>query len=392
MSDGESDSRTLEGHVVTKEWLTRIRWQNGESILEVGCGHIDNGLHTGSDISPNMNATRVVCGPDTIRVMCGPATTRVGTMFGPKTFDHIIMTGAVNYFPSMEYLFNVLTQLCMIARKTVYVGDVRMVQSADSKHLLMPTSTWDPVVDARTFNTSNGAQYDVLIDVPLQKNTAYQQLQQESAVWITPLKSIGADMCTWGQKRLQLAVIVRDILDTTGVTYFLDGGTLLGALRCGRFIPHDDDFDFGVYLPTYHALYGRWLQIQLQRLLPAPYRCRFVHSYAEKLEIYDPTQGSFTLPGDVYEGADFHFVTVDIQFYTKHRTENYIQCMHRLNFHACIPSDAITPVATIQLEGEPFKIPAKSTVYLTALYGYLGQDHEYDPSTRLYIQRSNPMV
>lgn len=53
------------------------------------------------------------------------------------------------------------------------------------------------------------------------------------------------------QVMLSMAIDIRDFCDNNGIDYFLDGGTLLGAIRHKGFIPWDDDFDIGMCRKDY---------------------------------------------------------------------------------------------------------------------------------------------
>ena len=50
---------------------------------------------------------------------------------------------------------------------------------------------------------------------------------------------------------LRMATIIRDILESNGIKYFITYGTLLGAVRHKGFVPWDDDFDFYLFDDEY---------------------------------------------------------------------------------------------------------------------------------------------
>ncbi len=56
------------------------------------------------------------------------------------------------------------------------------------------------------------------------------------------------------QNRLfEMAIAVRDVLESFHIPYMIAYGTLLGAIRHRDFIPWDDDFDFNLFDDTYEV-------------------------------------------------------------------------------------------------------------------------------------------
>lgn len=62
----------------------------------------------------------------------------------------------------------------------------------------------------------------------------------------------------WALRKIQLVEleilnVISDFCEKRGITWFIDSGTCLGALRHGGFIPWDDDIDIGMMRDDYDA-------------------------------------------------------------------------------------------------------------------------------------------
>ena len=200
-------------------------------------------------------------------------------------------------------------------------------------------------------------------------------------------KQEGSGCDVYGAQRLKLARCVTPLLHDRD--WWIENGTLLGAVRHGTFIPHDDDLDLAVLVDARAEgveAAMKQLEARLAAQLPAPYRVRAVRSYADKLEAYDPTAGKYALPPSLYGAADYHHVSTDIQMYTQD-ADGMVRACYRCGPHRVeIPRAVLLPLGSVVLEGVTFPCPRDVTAYLVACYGDIRETAVFDPATGLYHQ------
>lgn len=197
-------------------------------------------------------------------------------------------------------------------------------------------------------------------------------------------KQEGSGCDVYGPERLRLAQVLRPLLH--GRPWWIENGTLLGATRNGAFIPHDDDFDMAVLAEDSVEATLTQLQAHLGGQLPSPYQVRAIRTYADKLEVFDPTAGKYDLPPSLYGTADYHHVSVDIQLY-RQDPDGLVRSCYRAGPHRMeIPRSVLLPLGAVVLEGLSFPCPRDATAYLVATYGDISDTAVFDPATGLYGQ------
>ena len=187
-------------------------------------------------------------------------------------------------------------------------------------------------------------------------------------------------------QRLALAVYIRDnIFNRIDKAWCIENGTLLGAWRNGQFIPHDDDFDFAMFIQSREDITPIY-DIIMNQLKNTPFKARIIHSYASKIEIYDDSYGDYTLINDTYNGENYHYVTIDLQFYLQISDNMYEKLYYinpsNINFH--IDTLIVLPLRQITLENETFNAPNKIEPFLKAEYGSLDPNASYNSKTGFY--------
>lgn len=195
-----------------------------------------------------------------------------------------------------------------------------------------------------------------------------------------------AETRLYGPKRVVAAKAVLKALEPKKSEFqvFLDAGTLLGAHRNGKMLPHDDDFDLGIYTPDEESMMPllESLKAVLDETLPEQYEARMVYSYCKKVEVYQPQFGKYPL-----RDTDYHNVTVDITPYVDDGDGNL--SMPHCNYGwFSTRKENILPLSSIVYEGETFPAPYNTEKFLTDLYGYIGENAVYNPETKKYMPRT----
>lgn len=197
----------------------------------------------------------------------------------------------------------------------------------------------------------------------------------------------------YGGRRLKLASKVwKKIHSQPKIKIFLDGGTLLGSIRSQSLIPHDDDFDFGVYFPTkksdalcaLHEL-CEWLRDCFKS--ESGISVRIVDSYANKIEVFEKDSGEYQLIGTLYRGANFHNVTVDIQLFYGEKGSSVV-CAHDAFTDLRFDKDIFTfndnKIGII--DGLSFPVCDGYHKFLVTKYGCLEKGATRDEKTGLYTK------
>ncbi len=190
-------------------------------------------------------------------------------------------------------------------------------------------------------------------------------------------------MDRYGEQRLKLAVLMRDsVLKHTRFPWILENGNLLGAWRNGKFILHDDDFDIAMFFESDAKTQLSGVFETIKALLPSQYSARLLSSYCDKIEVFDPSYGNYGLQGPLYQGENYHHVTLDIQSYER---AGDVYCSLYCTHPQYINHKDLFPLGSITLEGEVFQAPGNVEAVLKSVYGSLSSKAKYDKKLGKYV-------
>ena len=154
------------------------------------------------------------------------------------------------------------------------------------------------------------------------------------------------------ERLIERTAEIVDLLQANDYAVYITGGSLLGAMRGGRILPHDDDTDLGVYFEADHPADLSLASYEMQRLLEAAGFTVVRHSTAH-------LQVTF-----FHESGDLdHYVDIFTAF---HKDGVFNQPIAVRGEFAV---ESLFPLTEIELEGRSFPSVADPEGWLTICYG-----------------------
>lgn len=167
-------------------------------------------------------------------------------------------------------------------------------------------------------------------------------------------------------RSLNLLKHVTQILDENNIPYWLDYGTLLGAIRDNDLIDGDNDIDIGTFKKDHPRI-----QTLLEKALP---RNKIQPNGAYNEHINVSNHGS-------------RYTHLDIYGYTQ--KDGFIQIEHyskpRLN-------EWMFPLQEVKVKGISFRVPNMPELILEAEYGDISKHAKYNHETHLYDKEGKQPV
>ncbi|WP_162240727.1 class I SAM-dependent methyltransferase [Leifsonia sp. Leaf264] len=237
------------------------------------------------------------------------------------------------------------------------------VATSRSGSIILP---WPPALRSRLHGTSEF----VVIDTATERSLAHRRLRfGTSAAPILVADNSGRRLSVnkWGRlsatfdgdsagdvqaRVLESTKEVILALESFGLPTFIVGGTLLGAVRSGTFLPNDDDVDLAYLSDHSHPADLVLESFTLERELQSRGFEVLRHSGAH-------LQVLFRLP----DGETDHYVDIFTAFF---KGGEFFEPIH---MQAELPREAILPLGTQPFGGVELPAPADPEAWLAACYG-----------------------
>jgi len=144
-----------------------------------------------------------------------------------------------------------------------------------------------------------------------------------------------------------------DLMESWGYPIYMVGGSLLGAMRNGGMLPHDDDIDFAFLSEARTDLEAGQVSYALQRKLADAGYTAIVLSLAQ-LQVTFFTE----------DGETDHYIDIFTGYHTEDGLYN-----QPFALRGELPRETLVPVSTMTVDGVDLPAPAKPEAWLEFAYG-----------------------